>query len=146
MWCTGNQFPFMAFELCIRFLAQLLEKLFLHTLRLIHIDQPYQLTTTRKIISQWVSILFHEYSDDKLLCVVVCIHEYLRRSAPWRTQAQNQLLLEFQSSTIDNWWNLCLKWRELMVHFTRLILLDKTQLLRQDKVQGISFKDIFKRD
>ena len=34
----------MAFELCIRFLAQLLEKLFLHTLRLIHIDQPYQLT------------------------------------------------------------------------------------------------------
>ena len=45
---------------------------------------------------------FHEYSDDKLLCVVACIHEYVGRSAPWRTQAQNQLLLEFQSSTIDN--------------------------------------------
>ena len=36
---------------------------------------------------------FHKYSDDENLCVVACIDEYLGRSAPWRTQGQNQLLL-----------------------------------------------------
>ena len=34
---------------------------------------------------------FHEYFDDKTLCVVACIDEYLRRSAAWRTHVQNQL-------------------------------------------------------
>ena len=59
---------------------------------------------------------FHEYSDDKKLCVVACFNEYLRRSAPWHTQGQNQLLLshlklykEVQRSTIANWVKLVLK-------------------------------------
>ena len=59
---------------------------------------------------------FHEYSDDEKLCVVACTDEYLGRSAPWRTQGQNQLLLshmrpykEVQSSTIAHWVKLVLK-------------------------------------
>ena len=59
---------------------------------------------------------FHEYSDDKKLCVVACIYQYLGRSAPWRIQGQNQLLQshmkpykDVQGSTIANWVKLVLK-------------------------------------
>ena len=59
---------------------------------------------------------FHEYSDDEKLCVVACIGECLRKSAPGCTQGQIQLLLsyrklyeEFRSSTIATWVKLVLK-------------------------------------
>ena len=94
---------------------------------------------------------FQEYSDEKKLCVVACIGEYLRRSAPWRMQGQNQLLLshlkpykEVQSSTIANWVKLVLKMEGTdtslyKAHSCRSALTSKA------KVLGMSLKDILKR-
>ena len=89
-----------------------------------------------------------EYSDDEELCVVACINEYLERSAPWRTQGQDQLLLshmrpynEAQSSTIANWLKLVLKMAGIDTslykdHSCRLASTSKA------KVLGRSLKDI----
>ena len=94
---------------------------------------------------------FHEYSDDEKLCVVACIDEYVERSAPWRIQGQNQLLLshmrpykEVQSSTIANWVKLVLKMAGIdtslyKAHSCRSASTSKA------KVLGISLKDILKR-
>ena len=96
---------------------------------------------------------FHEYSDDEKLRVVACTDEYLGRSAPWRTQGQNQLLLshmrlykEVQSSTIANWVKLVLKTAGIdtslykyKAHSCRSASTSKA------KVLGISFKGILKR-
>ena len=57
-----------------------------------------KVTKVTKVTKSWKkgkpppSLEFHEYSDEKL-CVVACIDLYLGRSASWRTQGQNQLLL-----------------------------------------------------
>ena len=93
----------------------------------------------------------HQYSDDEKLCVVACIDEYLGRSAPWRTQGQDQLLLsrmrpykEVQSSTIANWVKLVLKMAGIdtslyKAHSCRSVSISKA------KVLGMSLKDILKR-
>ena len=80
---------------------------------------------------------FHEYFDDKTLCVVACIDEYLRRSAAWRTHVQNQLPInhlkpykEIQNSIITTWVKLVLKMAGIDTCFTRLILVDQPQLLK----------------
>ena len=94
---------------------------------------------------------FHEYSDDTKLCVVTCIDEYLGRSAAWRTQGQNQLLLshmkpckEVQSSTIASWVKLELKMAEIdtSLHKTHSCRSASTS---KAKVLGISLKYILKR-
>ena len=94
---------------------------------------------------------FNEYSDDEKVCVVHCIDQYLRQSAPWRTQGQNQLLLshlksykDVHSSTIANWVKLVLKMVGVdtslyKAHSCRSASTSKV------KVLGVSLKDILKR-
>jgi len=94
---------------------------------------------------------FQEYSDNSNLCVVTCIDEYLKRSALWRNQGQDQLLLshlkpykEVQSSTIANWVKLVLKKAGIdtslyKAHSCRSASTSKA------KVLGLSLKDILKR-
>ena len=94
---------------------------------------------------------FHEYSDNEKLCAVVCIAEYLGRSASWHTQGQNQLLLghikpykEVQSSTIADWVKLVLKMVGIdtslyKAHSCRSASTSKPTVL------GTSLKDILKR-
>ena len=93
----------------------------------------------------------HEYSDDEMLCVVACIDKYLGRSAPWRAQGQNQLLLGYmrpykgsQSSTIANWVKLVLK---MAVNDSSLYKAHscRSPSTSKAKVLGISLKDILKR-
>ena len=94
---------------------------------------------------------FHEYSDDKKLCVVACIDEHLRRSAAWSTQGQNQLLLshlkpykEVQSSTIANWVKLVFKMARIDTSLYKTHSC-KSASTSKDKVLGMSLKDILKR-
>ena len=56
------------------------------------------------------SLEFHEYSEDKSLCVVTTIDEYIKRTVNWREGTKTQLLLgyikphvEVSSSTISQW-------------------------------------------
>ena len=93
---------------------------------------------------------FAEYSDDKKLRVVTCIDKYLRRSAPWRIQGQNQLLLsylkpykEVQSSTIVNWVKLVLKMAKIDASFYKAHSCRSTSTYKT-KVLGMSLKDILK--
>ena len=91
---------------------------------------------------------FHEYSDDKKLCVVACIYEYLGRSAPWCTQGQNQFLLshmkpykEVQSSTIANRVKLVLKMTGIDTALSKAHSCRSASICKA-KVPGISLKDI----
>ena len=93
---------------------------------------------------------FHEDSDDKKLCVVACIDEYLTRSAAWHTQGQNQLFLsnlkpykEVQNSTIANCVKIVLKIARIDIslykaHSCRSASTSKAQVL------CMSLKDILK--
>ena len=56
------------------------------------------------------SLEFHEYSEDKSLCVVTTIDEYIKRTVNWREGAKTQLLLGYikprveVSSSAVSWW------------------------------------------
>ena len=93
----------------------------------------------------------HEYSDNEMLCVVACIDKNLGKSTPWWAQGQNQILLghmrpykESQISTIANLVKLVLK---MAVNDTSLYKAHccRSASTSNDKVLGISLKDILKR-
>ena len=56
------------------------------------------------------SLEFQKYSENKSLCVVTTIDEYIKRTINWREGAKTQLLLgyikphvEVSSSTVSRW-------------------------------------------
>ena len=94
---------------------------------------------------------FEEFSANKKMCVVTCLSHYLERTAEWRTEGQNQLLLshlnphkEVKSSTISNWVKQVLKLSGIDVskyqaHSCRSASTSKA------KVLGLSVKEILER-
>jgi len=82
---------------------------------------------------------------------VTCIDEYLKRSALWRNQGQDQLLLshlkpykEVQSSTIANWVKLVLKKAGIDTSLYKAHSCRSTSTSKA-KVLGLSLKDILKK-
>ena len=94
---------------------------------------------------------FHEYFDDKKLCVVACFDEYLRRFSPWRVQGQNQIFIsllkpykEAQTSAIANWVKFVLKIAGIDILLYKVYSFGSA-LTSKAKVLGMCLKDILKR-
>ena len=73
-----------------------------------HLDIRYMVKGTQKYVfkfhrlhKSWrcgkaiPSLEFHEYSEDKGLCVVTTIDEYIKRTVNWREGGKSQLLLGY---------------------------------------------------
>ena len=73
-----------------------------------HLDIMYMVKGNEKYVSKFhrlhkswrcgkpiSSLEFHEYSEDKSLCVVTTIDEYIKRTVNWREGTKTQLLLGY---------------------------------------------------